>query len=59
MLYEVITGIALIIYGYVADVSIGKMFMAGVVPGLLCAFLLMVAIRIVAGVRGYKPARDP
>lgn len=51
-------GIALIIYGYVADVSIGKMFMAGVVPGILCCILLMIAIRIVSGVRGYKPARD-
>ena len=51
-------GIALIIYGFVADVSIGKMFMAGVVPGLLCAVLLMITIRIVAGVRDYKPARD-
>jgi tripartite ATP-independent transporter DctM subunit len=51
-------GIALIIYGFVADVSIGKMFMAGVVPGILCCVLLMVAIRIVSGVRGYKPARD-
>ena len=51
-------GIALIIYGYVADVSIGKMFMAGVIPGILCCVLLMVAIRIVSGMRGYKPARD-
>ena len=51
-------GIALIIYGYVADVSIGKMFMAGIVPGILCCVLLMIAIRIVAGKRGYKPARD-
>ncbi len=51
-------GIALIIYGYVADVSIGKMFMAGIVPGILCCILLMIAIRIVAGKRGYKPARD-
>lgn len=51
-------GIALIIYGFVADVSIGKMFMAGVLPGLLCCVLLMVAIYIVARVRGYKPARD-
>ena len=50
-------GIALIIYGYVADVSIGKMFMAGVVPGILCCVLLMVAIYIVSRVRGYKPAR--
>lgn len=51
-------GIALIIYGYVADVSIGKMFMAGIVPGIMCALLLMIAIYIVARVRGYKPARD-
>jgi tripartite ATP-independent transporter DctM subunit len=50
-------GIALIIYGYVADVSIGKMFMAGVVPGLLCCVVLMIAIYIVSRVRGYKPAR--
>lgn len=28
-------GIALIIYGLIADVSIGKMFMAGIVPGIL------------------------
>ena len=51
-------GIALIIYGYVADVSIGKMFLAGVVPGLLCCVALMIAIRIVSGKRGYKPVRD-
>ncbi len=51
-------GIALIIYGYVADVSIGKMFMAGVIPGILCCLLLMIAIYIVSRVRGYKPARD-
>lgn len=51
-------GIALIIYGFVADVSIGKMFMAGILPGILCALLLMIAIYIVARVRGYKPARE-
>ena len=54
-------GIALIIYGYVADVSIGKMFMAGVVPGILCCILLMIAIYFVARTRNYKPVRthDP
>ncbi len=51
-------GIALIIYGFVADVSIGKMFLAGVIPGIVCCLALMVCIRIVAGKRGYKPARD-
>ena len=51
-------GIALIIYGFVADVSIGKMFMAGILPGLLCCFTLMVAIYFVSKKRGYKPVRD-
>ena len=51
-------GIALIIYGFVADVSIGDMFMAGVVPGILCCVALLVTIRIIAGRRGYKPSRS-
>lgn len=50
-------GIALIIYGLVADVSIGKMFMAGILPGLLCCVLLMGATYLVAKRRGYRPAR--
>jgi tripartite ATP-independent transporter DctM subunit len=50
-------GIALIIYGLVADVSIGKMFMAGILPGLLCCVLLMVAAYTVSKRRGYVPAR--
>ena len=50
-------GIALIIYGFVADVSIGKMFLAGILPGLLCAFLLMCAIYMVSVARDYKASR--
>lgn len=50
-------GIALIIYGLVADVSIGKMFMAGILPGLLCCALLMLAAYVVSKRRGYVPAR--
>ncbi|WP_322996211.1 TRAP transporter large permease [Castellaniella sp.] len=49
-------GIALIIYGMVADVSIGRMFMAGILPGLLCAAFLMIAIWLVSLKRGYQPA---
>jgi tripartite ATP-independent transporter DctM subunit len=51
-------GIALIIYGLVADVSIGKMFMAGILPGLLCCVLLMTAAYVVSKRRGYVPARQ-
>ncbi|WFS62607.1 TRAP transporter large permease [Pseudodesulfovibrio thermohalotolerans] len=50
-------GIALIIYGFLADVSIGKMFMAGILPGILCAVLLMCAIYLVAKKKGYAPSR--
>lgn len=51
-------GIALIIYGLVADVSIGKMFMAGLIPGLLCAVLLMFTVYLVARKTNAKPSRD-
>lgn len=50
-------GIALIIYGFVADVSIGKMFLAGVIPGILCCLALMGTIAFISRQRGYKPAR--
>lgn len=51
-------GIALIIYGLIADVSIGKMFMAGIIPGLLGAAILMFAAYTTSVRRGYKPNRD-
>lgn len=51
-------GIALIIYALVADVSIGSMFTAGIIPGLLCAALLIVAVWINARSKGLKPSRE-
>lgn len=50
-------GIALIVYGLVADVSIGSMFVAGILPGLLCAALLLLTVWIVARRHGYQPSR--
>ncbi len=50
-------GIALIIYALIANVSVGHMFMAGILPGLLGAALLMLATWIVAVRRGFEPAR--
>lgn len=46
--------IPLIIYGSVASVSVDKLFMGGVMPGLLMAGLLMVLIYIYAVKRGYE-----
>ncbi|WP_372423613.1 TRAP transporter large permease [Salinarimonas chemoclinalis] len=45
--------IGLILYGYVGQVSIGRLFLAGVVPGLLMMLFLMVAAWLVARKRGY------
>jgi len=51
-------GIALIIYGLVADVSIGHMFTAGILPGLLCAAMLLLAVWINARIEGLRPSRE-
>lgn len=45
--------IGLILYGYVGGVSIGQLFLAGVVPGLLMMLVLMVTAYAVARRRNY------
>jgi len=46
--------IVFIVYGVTADLSIGKLFMAGVIPGLLIGFMLM-ALTYIGAVRlGFK-----
>ncbi|MGB3247116.1 MAG: TRAP transporter large permease [Sulfitobacter sp.] len=45
--------IGLILYGFVGQVSIGRLFLAGIVPGLLMMVFLMVAAWAVARRRGY------
>ncbi len=42
----------MVIYGVTADVSIGRLFMAGLIPGLLMAVSLMVMVAIVAKKEG-------
>ena len=46
--------IPLIIYGSVASVSVDKLFMGGVVPGILMGILLMVLVFVFAIVRKYE-----
>ncbi|MFJ3048270.1 TRAP transporter large permease [Herbaspirillum chlorophenolicum] len=50
--------IGMIVYAYLANVSVGKLFIAGVIPGLLLAVALMVAVYLVSKKRGYVPARS-
>ncbi|MBD9570992.1 TRAP transporter large permease [Ensifer sp. ENS08] len=49
--------IGLIVYGFLAETSIGRLFAAGVVPGLVLAAGLMVTTYFIARKRGYKPLR--
>jgi tripartite ATP-independent transporter DctM subunit len=49
--------IGLIIYGYIADASIGRLFIGGIVPGLMIAASLMTVTAIVSKRRGYLPLR--
>jgi len=49
--------IVFIVYGVTADLSIGKLFMAGVIPGLLIGFMLM-ALTYIGAVRlGFKKGK--
>lgn len=45
--------IAAVLYAYIADVSVGRMFMAGIIPGLLMGAALMGTIHVTARGKGY------
>lgn len=51
-------GVGIIIYGTTGDVSIGQLFMAGLIVGLIMMILLMVTVAITAKIRGYVPERS-
>lgn len=48
----------LIMFGYIGNISIGKLFVAGVFPGILMAVALMIAVHITSKKRGYKPTSE-
>lgn len=45
--------IGLILYGFVGQVSIARLFMAGIIPGALMSITTMVAVYLIAKRRGY------
>ncbi len=45
--------IGLILYGYVGQVSIGRLFLAGIIPGLMMMACLMIISYLIARKRGY------
>jgi tripartite ATP-independent transporter DctM subunit len=48
--------LGLILYGFVGNVSIGRLFLAGVIPGLLMMVALMGVVWVIAQKRGYQAA---
>ncbi len=43
--------IVMVVYASATDVSVGRMFLAGVIPGLLAGLMLMVTIYVIATIR--------
>ncbi len=48
-------GIAMILYGCIANVSIGKLFMSGLGIGALLCITMMILVRFISVKRGYQP----
>ena len=51
-------GMGLIIFAFATQISVGRMFAAGYVPGLLCMILMMGYVYYVSKKNGYKGSRD-
>jgi len=47
--------IGMVLYGSIGEVSIGRLFSGGIVPGLLMMIFLMITVSITAKKRGYLP----
>lgn len=50
-------GIAMILYGVIGNVSIGKLFVSGLGVGALLCITMMLLVRMVSKKRGYAPIR--
>jgi len=48
--------IPFVLYGVIGGVSVGNMFLAGIIPGILIGVGLMITAYIISNKRGYKPA---
>lgn len=47
--------LGLILFGFLGNVSIGRLFVAGIIPGILMALFLMVTVSITAHKHNYDP----
>jgi tripartite ATP-independent transporter DctM subunit len=51
-------GIGLVLYGSIGEVSIGRLFAAGIAPGIIMMLFLMAAVSMTARKRGYTPEQS-
>jgi len=51
--------ITFLVYGSVAEVSIGKLFIAGIIPGIFIGLVLMIVGYVIAKKQGHKPDPRP
>lgn len=51
-------GIGMILYGSIANVSIGKLFVAGLSVGAMLCIALMILVHFMSKKRGYKPLHE-
>ncbi|QTQ12829.1 TRAP transporter large permease [Treponema parvum] len=49
--------LGLIIFGFIGEVSIGRLFAAGIVPGFLMTFFLMATTTITSRIKKYEPPK--
>lgn len=50
--------IPLVLYGAVGNVSVGALFMAGILPGLLVGVAIMLTAYFISKAKGYKPSEE-
>lgn len=50
--------VSMILFGVAAGVSIGDLFIAGIIPGLMIALSLMLGVFVISKIKGYKGDPD-
>ena len=51
-------GIGLVLYGFISGSSIGKLFLAGIIPGIFLSLILMITVRFLSAKQKFSPSRD-
>ena len=51
-------GVGLILYGVMTETSIGRMFVAGYIPGIMMCIALMVTVSIISRRKHFAPSRE-